>query len=411
MKREKFVLASALAVLAVFSCDRERIEEPDEPHEAVDSTQVEVRLDTSVYVCGVEFPEAYDWQRDSAFGNVAGKIVLFKNGERILEANAGTGTEASTAADLHHLVQGHLYTEFCSGNETIIGKDGKRLLSYSGKEILRGIIVDGEDLFTLGQNRSGDGFALRKNGEMLFSRDHGKVFGEMSSNFFYRSGALYMDDGHMCFCYCKEASPGNAALSWYMVKDNEETRLGMDSKIDEVCDIRLVEGTLYKVIHNQKTKACTLIGGSSSIRLDMEGRGEFCRKCMIGNSEGEPVCLIQTKVGSTLHQGLWTPSTGFRYFHGNSFFYMDGRNCAMVDCSENGTVSANSTAALLKTQSDAGWYFPSFRIGQQCGASLFLALNPLGEEEVPFIWHDGKTTQLPLRGFLTNVEVILKVCD
>ncbi len=36
--------------------------------------------DTVLFACGVEWPEDYDWRRDSCAGAVRGKLVLFRKG-------------------------------------------------------------------------------------------------------------------------------------------------------------------------------------------------------------------------------------------------------------------------------------------------------------------------------------------
>lgn len=195
--------------------------------------------DTVVYMTAVEFPEGYDWHRDSSFGEVPGRIVLYRDSIRILEIPAGPGCLAGTEPDLHHLVDGHVYTESCTDDATIIGCDGEILFSYPVRELLCGLLVEGKDIYTLGNSRSGRGFSLRRNGEELFSRPVGGIAAQISSRPDYLTGALYRDGGHMYFSYWE---PLGDKKIWYIVEDGVETRVEVPD--EQVYDIRVKGGVL-----------------------------------------------------------------------------------------------------------------------------------------------------------------------
>ena len=57
--------------------------------------------------------------------------------------------------------EGHLYTDNLDGTETVIRRDGEELFRYPGRESLRGFLLVGGKVHTLGQNLDGDGFAYR----------------------------------------------------------------------------------------------------------------------------------------------------------------------------------------------------------------------------------------------------------
>ena len=63
--------------------------------------------DTLVYVSAVEFPEDYDWQRDTAYGTVPCRVSLFLEGERILSVPAGPGTFVGADPDRMRIREGH----------------------------------------------------------------------------------------------------------------------------------------------------------------------------------------------------------------------------------------------------------------------------------------------------------------
>ena len=197
----------------------------------------ESRTDTVIYMTALEFPEGYDWRRDTSYGEVSGSIVLYRDSVRILEIPAGPGSLASLDPDLHHLVAGHVYTESCTTDETVIGLDGERLFSYPGRELLCGLLAGGGEVYTLGRNRSGSGFSLRRNGEVLFSRPEGSVSAHFSARPEYPSGALYRDGGHLYFSYWQPAGDGR---DWYVVEDGTESRIEVPD--ERMYDIRIRDG-------------------------------------------------------------------------------------------------------------------------------------------------------------------------
>lgn len=201
-----------------------------------DGTGRSQKSDTVVYVSAVSFPEGYDWRRDSCYGEVNGRIMLFKDGVPEISVDAGAGHGVSLDPDRHHLMGGRLYTESLSGDRTSIGRDGVELFGYAGRENLCGLLVEGDEVYTLGQ-RLGGGFALRRNGEILYSRESGTVAAHMSDNCDYRTGALYRDSGHLYFSYCLPVDDG---YSWYIVEDGKESRVDTQSK--GWLDIRVKDG-------------------------------------------------------------------------------------------------------------------------------------------------------------------------
>lgn len=199
------------------------------------------RYDTSVFVTAVSFPEDYDWRRDTSLGNVRGSIELYRNGEKVLSVPAGAGSLARLDPDLHHLMGGHLYTESCTEGETVVGRDGEELFSYPGRELLCGLLVEEDDVYTLGQNRSGNGFSLRCNGVEIMSNGKGCIAVHMSDNPEYPTGALYRDGGHLYFSYRESLTAGSGKV-WYIVEDGEETPV--ETGAGGVYDIRVRNGIM-----------------------------------------------------------------------------------------------------------------------------------------------------------------------
>lgn len=196
----------------------------------------ETPADTVVFVAAVAFPEGYDWRRDTSYGDINGRIVVFRDGVADLTVEAGAGRGVSLDPDRHILAGGHLYTEGFSRGGTVIGRDGAELFSIPERESICGLLAEGDDVYTLGQ-RSGGGFALRLNGEVVFAKESGTVAVHLSDNPDYPSGALYRDSGHLYFCYCLSGDKGRA---WYIVEDCRESRVDTDAS--GWLDIRIKDG-------------------------------------------------------------------------------------------------------------------------------------------------------------------------
>ena len=197
--------------------------------------QTEEGPDTSIYIAAVGFPDSYDWQRDTAYGATEYEIILYKDFKPVLKIPACDYT--SPDPDMTHLVGGHLYTERSDASTTRIGRDGKELFAFEGREYLIGILPDGEEIYTLSQSRGGVGFSLRKNGKIIVSRLDGEVFGSLTEPSYAPNGALYRDEGRICFCY-------KSGRSTYVVRDGKDERLPGQS-YGTVGDVRQIHGNVY----------------------------------------------------------------------------------------------------------------------------------------------------------------------
>lgn len=175
--------------------------------------------DTAVFISAVRCGPGYDWKRDSAYGCPSAEILLIRDGETVVSIPVESGSCVSAAPDRHHILDGHLYTEFCDYSQTVIGRDGQELYRVSGREQLKGLCVKGEDLFTLSERLDSKGIVLRKNGEAVLSKADADAFGGFDDPSYGQTGALYEDGGHICFAFKikKENS-----VTCHMARDGNE---------------------------------------------------------------------------------------------------------------------------------------------------------------------------------------------
>lgn len=299
--------------------------------------------DTVLYMTAVEFPEGYDWRRDTSRGDVRGRLVLFRDSLRILDFPAGAGCAASLDPDLHHFAGGHIYTESCTADETVIGRDGEVLFSYPGRELLCGLLVEGDDIYTLGRSRSGAGFSLRRNGEELFSRPDGGIAALFSSNPSYLSGALYRDHGHLYFSYWRPLDGDGDTRLWYVVEDGAESR------------VEVPDGRMY------------------DIRI----------------RDGAPVI------------------TPLKFSPLGVYSYYEGTWKDVVVVSRDGRLTVYSPLWPTYVGIDPLMLFLSFRNACLSGHRLYIAMNPIEEGGRPFLWRDGEIMyHIGVNGFVTEVSLV-----
>ena len=192
---------------------------------------------TATYVTAFEYPDGYDYIRDTLHGAGA-KVVLYRDGEKVVSAPAD-----GLVPDECRIVAGRLFSVLRSGGGTGILCDGEPLFSYPGEESVEGMIYDGESVLTLGLGLSGGGLCLRKDGEVLFSAGKGVPVGPADGD-----GPLRMDEGESVFFYGEPlVSAGGDGALYYMVRDGEATQLGLPEGVSVVFDAVSVEGDVYVV--------------------------------------------------------------------------------------------------------------------------------------------------------------------
>lgn len=131
---------------------------------------------STYYVCAVSYPDGYNWINDEEKGSVEARLILYEEETPVLEIPIGDKEEVSSDVDTHHLIGGHLYTNYMADNHTTVKRDGELLFAYSVPERIVGLLVEGNDVYTLGQNPTGKGFSCRKNGEILLAKDNGFLY-------------------------------------------------------------------------------------------------------------------------------------------------------------------------------------------------------------------------------------------
>ena len=203
-----------------------------------DSTSAPQEPDTVVWASVVRVPEGYDWARDSAGGSFGGELLLYRNSEAVLRipANGGTSYGGSGSGFIslnpgtHHIINGHLYSEHCSGGHCYICRDGCLLLQLDGTGFLKGLLelADGS-LITLSCSPGDGSLTLRRGSEVLLRISGGSVLGGLGE----ARPALYKDGSHWCFAY-------RSGGALYSVRD------GVISAVQAPSDDGIAEDVLWQ---------------------------------------------------------------------------------------------------------------------------------------------------------------------
>ena len=175
----------------------------------------------SLLISGVEYPQGYDWVRDTAHSSVNADILLFRGPMEQLRIPCGGDSPWPADPDCHRIWDGHLYTFATADGCTVIGRDGEEVLRYGAAENIRGFAVDEGQILTLGQSADGRGLSFRRDGRILFLSDEGTVDGSLDMGV-PRSGALYNDNGHWYFSFREGGRV-------HLVEDNLERALPEDN--------------------------------------------------------------------------------------------------------------------------------------------------------------------------------------
>jgi len=360
-----------------------------------DGTPVAVPADTVVYMTGVEFPESYDWVRDTAYGDVEAAIVLYRNAERVLSISTGSSRKVSADPDMHHLVEGHVYSEYTYMGQTWIKKDGSDLFIFDKAEKLRGLLVKGQDVYTLGQNKDGHGFALRKNGQAIFEKDEGRIIGMMDSDSFYR-GALYEDGGSICFSY-----RGRSDLC-SLVADGKESPF---SSSGNVLDMRRIGGKIY-LLEMDEGGVVSLRFLDKSIGLAFNTLG-CTASCRLSVYKGEAVVIGDygnryTGFGSC----VWNSAGEVVFQHsGKTDFYLSESSEARVHFYANTLLSFDTEDIGYQSESGRQLFFP-YRSAFLYGRRFVLCTTVMDLERYPILFDNGERQEVELRGFLSSLEVM-----
>lgn len=340
--------------------------------------------DTVFYFSAVRFPKDYDWQRDTAYGSAAFELLLFRGDRPVLTLASGSGVPFVPDPDRHHILSGHLYSERMLGGETLIGRDGEELFRFAGREFLLGLLEDGSALYTLSRPAGGEGFSYRKNGELLFYRAEGTPYGSLADPSYGPSGALYRDNGQVCFCFREGRAGGRAH---FLVRDGTLTKMDNILPDATVLDIKLHGGTAFTLYPS------LLRNRMSEGRIWPERAGYAVTARFFDDAGGQFSGFLQSGSWSVQHR-LCTEEAELYHTPEASF---------AVSADADGTVRWYGPDGEGRSAVPCHFFSPACAVA--AGKRLCLALTPKDIEQHPQIRIGGQVQEVDLRGYISRVAV------
>ena len=349
--------------------------------------------DTSIYLSAVCYPDSVDWRNDSLMtsGSVA-TLVLFRNFEPVLVLETGPRTAVSPEYDLHHLVGGALYTEYSDNAHTVIGRNGKELFRYQGREVLVGIVPDTSGVYTLGRSRSGEGFSLRRDGRCLYRSADGEPV-----------GPLQLEDGLPTFGFRRFV--GGEAVEFFF--DGHECAQLPRADGEFLLDIRLKDGVLYRLNQDSDGNLWFCSSGVST-RVETDPACRVLRSSELCEYAGRPaVTLNGNDPGGRPHIWVWQDGkTVLESYAAEGYYYSDGSSWGIVDEGSCYVSATGSSTEPLDSFEDSYFFRKDcafFKDGR-----FLLALTPKMPPEPAMVMRSGKDeVRVEINGALTAVELVV----
>lgn len=347
------------------------------------------------YVTAFDYPDGYDWFSDSEKGAVKCSLAVFADGRPILKVPVGDQYCVSSDPDMHRMIDGHLYTDFATDDETVIKKDGKPFLSFEGRESVTAMMVKGDSLYTLGHKRNGKGFVFRINGQTVLERDSGYAFGRLAD---------LGDDIAFAF-----AEPINSAEGgqerYYCFMDGKVVQTALREDVRKVWDIVIHGGKIFYLASLTGVFEPVIVSESSieALSLPFQTRMVTGQLFSVGSLLGTEM-ILSSNTG--LSSAIWLQNRILRNFD-------PGMTVASIWSGEEGIFCLLNGRAGMSAVFRMGEYI-LLPDGYAClGSSpidmadgmLTVGLSSLTGAR-PLIWKDGDVEELDVNGYICTVSSV-----
>lgn len=349
------------------------------------------------YVSAFDYPDGYDWQSDPDRGHVKCSLVVFREGVPVLKVPVGNEYNVSPDPDMHRILDGQLYTDFSEGSETMLKKNGKPVLSYPAAEMICDLKVVDSDIYTLGHSRSGKGFSLRLNGDVLLEREAGYTFER-----------ILMEEKSPGVAFAEPIVSSEGTVErYYVMRGGKVSQVALRDDIKKVWDVAVYDDEVYYLASLTGVAAPVLVSSKGMTTLQMPSSMAVV-SCRMNILEGgicvEGVLAKDNQVQSV----VWGTDLKYSLFPKGMIFSAlcageDGLHCTMNP--------ASGTGAGLIFRGGEGLEIPS---GYACmsrsamafaSGMLTVGLSSLIGEK-PALWVDGELKSLDVNGYISCVATV-----
>ena len=346
------------------------------------------------YVTGFAYPEGYDWKSASGDGSVRCSLVVFANAVPMLKVPVGEAYETSEDPDMHRIVDGDLYTEYVKDSLTIIRRNGRPLLEYAGEEKIMGLLVDGEDVYTLGQSRSGKGFSYRRNGRQLLARDEGYPFESFGGD----------SSGH-CFAFCEPIKSGSGSVERYFIcVGGRVSQIAVREDVRKVWDVTFHEGRPCYIASLVGVDAPVFISGDVLYALELPSSSTMLTCRFVHGGTMPYIEGITVTSDGVQTSGIWLDGQCVEMFPFgitvmSIFGHDDGVHAALT--------TPRGESHYIYRCGEIFQVPEGYRIMGAGAMAMVDGILHAGLSSVlwgrPMVWRDGDTEELRLNGYIASV--------
>ncbi len=344
------------------------------------STEGSTTVQKALYITGVEYPEGTTWQSDAGSGVEGSKLFLMRDSVRIVELDIGSDYCVSSDADMHRVIDGHLYTDYSTDSETVIKIDGVEALRYSMRERIESMYVKDGNIYTLGVPRSGSGWNYRCNGVNLISRSSGSLL-----------GGLYEDSGQVVFAFMESVS-GSSEKRYFVARDGVVESVCSTESGTTVEDIMVIDSTFHYVATTSNGNYY-IKGEESTSMEETSSKAAVDLKLYYG---GKSV-FIGGSLGSG--SGVWDDNSLLCEIDGSILAMTVGKDSWFCVVSGSGLSIYCDDEGLEVPQ---GYNFIYTRCICNNGTQCYVGLNRTADN-MPALWIDWQVTDYNFNGIITGV--------
>ena len=347
------------------------------------------------YAVGVDYPKGYDWMADEKNGSVMCSLVVFANGIPMMKVPVGDEYETSADPDMCRMIGDCLYTDYSTETETIVKRNGKELLRYPGREMIIDMAVQGEYLYTLGQNRNGSGFSFRRNGEVLIERSSGYVFPRLQLG----------EDGYS-FSFCEVIGEYERYFHYLA---GEVCQVAVRDDIKKIWDVIYVEDKLCYLASMVGISAPVLANGQDMMPLAMPAGSEVVSCRFVTDSRELNIEGVISQKGKALFSGLWKGNKLIKMFSPGYVVTCFCANGDDVSCILN--PPENLSAGIIYHAGESftipdGYKSMGGRSMTMLDGLLYVGLTSTEiSDERASMWVDEEMKPLKINGFISNISI------
>ena len=349
------------------------------------------------FMTAFDYPECYDWRSDQQVGEVKCSLVVFANGVPMMKVPVGHEYEVSSDPDMHRMIGSDLYTDYSTDSLTVIKKNGKLLCRYPGREMIVGMYVQDDDVYTLGQSRNGRGFSYRKNGEPLIERARGTLF-----NTFFKTGQ------GCAFAFYETVESESKDLERYFICiDGEVSQVAVREDVSKVWDILYKDGRIWYIATMVGVKWPVLVS-DGEIRTLEATKNTSMRSCrFIPEASGITIDgVTQHQTAHIISGGIWKDGIMETRFPDGlvsvcSCAWDEGL-CCVLQGYKSGVTSIFRTGEIYPVPE--GYTVMGGSPMAVVDGILHVGLTAIDGTD-PQVWKDGEMYPVRLNGYISSITV------